>query len=206
MNQSAVIRKEPPARPMPAPARSARERERALAVITLGFATDPVARWCWPDAADYLRWMPRFNAAFSGAALDAGTADLAGCGRAAAFWLPPGIHSDGDALEALFAESIPARRRSEVDAFVARMEAFHPAEPCWHLTQIAVEVEARGQGLGSILLAAGLRRCDAHGAPAYLESSNPVNLPLYRRFGFEVIGEIQAGSSPVMHPMLRRPR
>lgn len=201
-----ILTAEPFVEAATAPAVGPGERERALAVITLGFATDPIARWVWPDAAGYLRWMPRFNAAFSGAALDAGTADLTGCGRAAAFWLPPGIHSDSDALEALFAESIPARRRGEVDAFVGQMEKFHPDEPCWHLTQIAAEVEARGQGLGSTLLAAGLRRCDAEGAAAYLESSNPMNLPLYRRFGFEMVGEIQAGSSPVMHPMLRRPR
>lgn len=190
----------------PAPALSPVDRKRAVDVITIGFATDPVARWFWPEAADYLAWMPPFVAAFSGKALDHGTADLTPCGRAAAFWLPPGIHADEEALAALVERSIPTHRRDETDAFMARMEAFHPKEPCWHLAQIAADVIARGQGLGSALLRSGLKRCDAQGASAYLESSNPRNVLLYERFGFETIGEIQAGSSPVMHPMLRRPR
>lgn len=42
-----------------------------------------------------------------------------------------------------------------------------------------------------------------HGAVAYLESSNPLNVPLYERFGFEVIAEIQTGDSPTIWPMLR---
>ena len=42
--------------------------------------------------------------------------------------------------------------------------------------------------------------------PAYLESSNPANVPLYQRHGFEVLGEIQVGSSPPVFPMYRPPR
>jgi hypothetical protein len=42
--------------------------------------------------------------------------------------------------------------------------------------------------------------------PAYLESSNPRNISLYERHGFEIIGLIQAGGSPTLTPMLRRPR
>jgi hypothetical protein len=37
---------------------------------------------------------------------------------------------------------------------------------------------------------------------------NPAGIyvPLYERHGFEVVGSIQAGSSPTIVPMLRRPR
>lgn len=206
MPQVLTIAPESPVAAEPAPARTPVERNRALNLLTIGFATDPVARWFWPDAADYLAWMPLFAAAFSGKALDHETADLSPCGRAAAFWLPPGVHADEEAVGALIEQSIPAHRRGETDAFMAQMDELHPKEPCWHLPQIAADVTARGQGLGSALLEYGLRRCDAEGAAAYLESSNPRNVPLYERFGFEVIGEIRAGSSPVMHPMLRPPR
>ena len=44
------------------------------------------------------------------------------------------------------------------------------------------------------------------GALAYLESSNPRNISLYERHGFEVMGEIQVGAGPLMTPMLRQPR
>lgn len=55
-------------------------------------------------------------------------------------------------------------------------------------------------------MAHALARCDVEGLPAYLESSNPRNLPFYERHGFEVLGKIQVGSSPTLVPMLRRPR
>jgi hypothetical protein len=47
---------------------------------------------------------------------------------------------------------------------------------------------------------------DAQGLPAYLESSNPMNISLYKRHGFEEMGAIQSGSSPTVVPMLRAAR
>jgi RimJ/RimL family protein N-acetyltransferase len=55
-------------------------------------------------------------------------------------------------------------------------------------------------------MAYALDRCDRDKVPAYLESSNPRNMSLYRRHGFEPIGSIRAGSSPEIVPMVRRPR
>ena len=49
-------------------------------------------------------------------------------------------------------------------------------------------------------------RSDKDGLPAYLESSNPKNISLYERHGFEVMGKIQVGAGPLVTPMLRRPR
>ena len=51
-----------------------------------------------------------------------------------------------------------------------------------------------------------LARCDAECAPAYLESSNPDNVPYYERFGFEVTGEIVIPDGPSLWPMWRNPR
>jgi hypothetical protein len=36
--------------------------------------------------------------------------------------------------------------------------------------------------------------------------ATPRNIPLYQRHGFEITGNIQAGASPAIVPMLRRPR
>lgn len=71
---------------------------------------------------------------------------------------------------------------------------------------IGADPSRQGQGLGSALLKEGLKRCDADGVIAYLESSNPKNIPLYERYGFEVIGVIQPGDFPPFYPMLRPAR
>jgi len=47
---------------------------------------------------------------------------------------------------------------------------------------------------------------DDAGLPAYLESSNPRNVPLYARYGFETIQEIRLGEGPVLNLMWRDPR
>jgi ribosomal protein S18 acetylase RimI-like enzyme len=51
-----------------------------------------------------------------------------------------------------------------------------------------------------------VERCDRDRMLAYLESSNPRNIALYERHGFEVMGRIQIGAGPLVTPMLRRPR
>jgi ribosomal protein S18 acetylase RimI-like enzyme len=69
-----------------------------------------------------------------------------------------------------------------------------------------VDPTRQGKGYGSALLEHALALCDRDGKLAYLESSNPANIPLYERHGFEVAGTIQAGSSPPFWPMVRKPR
>jgi ribosomal protein S18 acetylase RimI-like enzyme len=71
---------------------------------------------------------------------------------------------------------------------------------------IGVDPTCQGMGYGSALLAYALEVCDRDHLPAYLESSNPRNIPLYERFGFEVQGEIQVATSPPIAPMLRAAR
>ena len=51
-----------------------------------------------------------------------------------------------------------------------------------------------------------LAMIDRQNMPAYLESSSPRNISLYERHGFEPMGEIQFGSSPVLTPMVRPAR
>jgi ribosomal protein S18 acetylase RimI-like enzyme len=85
------------------------------------------------------------------------------------------------------------------------MEHYHPSEPCWYLPLIGVTPGFQGKGHGGALLSFALQRFDREGHVAYLESSNPRNISLYKRHGFEEMGVIQAGSSPTLVPMVRRP-
>jgi GNAT superfamily N-acetyltransferase len=87
-----------------------------------------------------------------------------------------------------------------------QMDAYHPAEPHWYLPMIGVDPARQGKGYGSALLKHALARCDRDDKLAYLESSNPKNIPLYKRHGFELLGTIRVGSSPPLFPMVRKPR
>ena len=186
---------------------ASQDRREAIArTITLGFASDPVTRWVWPDPATYFEIEPQFADAFGGAGYAHGTVFETECKRAAAMWLPPGAEPDAERMGLLAMQSVAPEHMEEVGAFMAQMETFHPEEPCWYLPLIAADPAATGQGLGAALMKHALAIVDKAGLPAYLESSNPRNISLYERHGFEVMGEIQEGSSPIMTPMYRAAR
>ena len=85
------------------------------------------------------------------------------------------------------------------------VEAQHFAQPHWYLAVLGTAPEHQGRGVSAAVMDPILRRCDAAGVPAYLESSNVVNIPLYERRGFRVTGEIVLPGGPTIWPMLRQP-
>jgi GNAT superfamily N-acetyltransferase len=182
------------------------EAQRAVATIVLAFNADPAARWAYPDPAQYLTHFPAVVQAFGGRAFAGGTGHQVDDFAGAALWLPPGVGLDEEAMQAVMERSIPAGRQAEVFGVFEQMGSYHPHEPHWYLPLIGVDPTRQGKGLGSALLQHALARCDREHAPAYLESSNPANIPLYRRHGFAELGTIQQGSSPAIVPMLRAAR
>lgn len=186
---------------------ASRDEEGAVsALITLAFATDPMARWSLQDPQAYLAVMPELIRAFGDAAYDSDSAYLSEDGGGAAMWLPPGVEPDIETLDRLIRENADPAILSDVEGIFEAMARYHPEEPHWYLPLIGTDPMRQGQGIGGALMEHALARCDRDGVAAYLESSNPRNIPLYQRHGFEIMGTIQIGSSPVLTPMLRPPR
>jgi len=179
------------------------ERDPVMDTLTLAFSTDPAVRYMFPDAAGYLKAFPRLATAMAGGALAAGTAYVADGGAAAALWLAPGAEADSEAIIALVGETVAPARQAVLGELGELMRQFHPDSPHWYLSMLGVDPSRQGQGLGAALLKEGLRRCDADGLPAYLESSSPRNVPLYERHGFVVTGLIKPGDHPGLIPMSR---
>ena len=116
------------------------------------------------------------------------------------------MHPNQEALEKVFRDTAKPEKLDDLLATFEKMDQWHPEEPLWYLPLIGVEPNAQGTGLGGALMRHAVARCDQDGALAYLESSNPRNISLYERHGFEVMGEIQVGAAPLVTPMLRQPR
>jgi GNAT superfamily N-acetyltransferase len=88
-----------------------------------------------------------------------------------------------------------------------KVESLHPTERHWYLFTIGTAPEKQGKGVGTALLRTMLDHVDEQGDPAYLESSKERNVPLYARFGFEVIDQMPSTSgSPPIWRMWREPR
>ncbi|MDT5154577.1 MAG: hypothetical protein QOI01_6310 [Mycobacterium sp.] len=184
---------------------------------TLGraFFDDPVMCWMLPDADARRRKLHKlFEALTRHHHLARGGVEVApdddgGIGGAA-LWDPPGEwrQTRGEELRAM-PGLLLAFGRSLRRGLVAEemMKAAHPEEPHWYLAVIGSDPDVRGKGFGQVLMRSRLDRCDAEHAPAYLESSNPDNVPYYQRFGFEVTGEITLpDGGPSLVPMWRPAR
>lgn len=195
--------------------RSARRSDVPALARVLGraFQNDPVMMWLQPDSARRGTALAGFFGALTryhylaGAGVEVALSE-SGVG-AAALWDPPG---KGDPSPREQIAMLPAvirafrGRLGEGRALTEQMKAVHPEEPHWYLGVIGSDPEARGGGFGHALMRSRLDRCDAEGAPAYLESSNPDNIPYYNRFGFDVTGEIVIPDGPSLWPMWRAAR
>jgi ribosomal protein S18 acetylase RimI-like enzyme len=179
---------------------------RAIDTIALAFVADPMTRWVWPQSHQYLSVMPTFVRAFGGAAFVRGGAFCSGDYAGAALWLAPGVHPDEERLGELMETTASPDAKEAGPAIFEQMAAYHPKEPHWYLPLIGVDPAHQGRGQGDALMRYALERFDREKMAAYLESTNPRNIALYRRHGFEELGCIKVGSSPTLVPMLRRPR
>ena len=181
------------------------EIPQIIDTIAMAFAADPFVRWIYPDPNQYLSNIREMLIRFGGKAFDHGTAYYVDGFAGAALWLPPDIHPDEEALGEHMQRTISESILEDVFSVLERMEHCHPTDPHWYLPLLAVDPVHQGNGYGSALLKDAIAQFDTDGMIAYLESSNPRNISLYERHGFEIITEIQAGTTPVT-PMVRKPR
>jgi ribosomal protein S18 acetylase RimI-like enzyme len=183
-------------------------------VLGKAFQDDPVMSWVQPDAERRKAALPGLFGALTrhhylaGRGTEVAVSD-AGVG-AAALWDPPGRwHQSSREQFAMLPAVLRAfRGRLAIGRTLTDlMKAEHPEEPHWYLAVLGSDPSVRGGGFGHALMESRLLRCDAEYAPAYLESSNPDNVPYYERFGFQVTGEIKLpDGGPSLWPMWRTPR
>lgn len=182
------------------------DHNAAIATVVLAFSTDPVARWCWPDPHQYLENMPGFIKAFAGGAFEHNAAYCSDDHAGAALWLPPNVHSDEEALGEIMQRTLSEDVAVDLSSVFEQIAGYHPEVPHWYLPLIGVDTTQQGKGYGSALMGYALEQCDREHLPAYLESTNPRNISLYKRHGFEALATVQAGTSPPFVPMVRGPR
>lgn len=183
------------------------------AVLARAFERDPVMMWMVPDDATRERALARmFATMVRHHYLRTGAPEVAGGDHvgAAALWDPPGKWKQSRLQELRMMPGFIrafGRHVQRGQLVSDLMKEKHPEEPHWYLAVIGSDPTVRGTGFGQALMRSRLDRCDAEYAPAYLESSNPDNIPYYERFGFTVTGEIRLPEGgPSLWPMWRRPR
>ena len=182
------------------------EANAVIDALKLAFVADPATRWVWPDSQKYLLHFSSFAKAFGGKAFSNKSAHYIGNYSGAALWLPPHVDPDVDALVGLLQKTTSKEAQEIVFQVFDKMGSYHPSEPHWYLPLLGVDPHHHGKGLGSALMQYATTKFDNENALAYLESSNPRNIPLYKRHGFKVLGTIQVDQFPPIVPMIRKPQ
>ncbi|MCI3131249.1 GNAT family N-acetyltransferase [Phenylobacterium aquaticum] len=182
--------------------------------LSASFAKDPQFDWFMrDDARRPAARLAFFRMILKNIALKDGEVTRPAAGGAAAIWLPSESLGPNPILTELMV--LPTilgatgfGRFSRLLAMRKAMDEFHPMDrPHAYLWFLGVRPEAQGMGVGSRMLAAGLAKVDALGLPAFLESSNIANVPLYQRYGFEVVREYRPGEgAPPIWAMWRDAR
>ena len=180
---------------------SLKDSDRVKGVLKLGFASDALIRWVFPDAASYLKCFDTWMEEFSKIAFENDIVYSEENFYGSSLWHPPGVEFDDSILLPTF-EYVPSDRFEVVARFFEEFKKYHP-EDAWYLAFIAVDPSQQRKGIGSFLLKEALNMIDERGERAYLEASNEQNKALYERHGFVEIGRVQFEDSPPAFPMIR---
>jgi ribosomal protein S18 acetylase RimI-like enzyme len=181
-----------------------------IRTLTSAFREDPVTCWMFDEAGSRLPKLTRWMGFVLEVGLTRGHLYAAAEGKAVSLWSAPDVNvfddHSGARMVSLLQELIGERAGSVLGP-LARVLGLRPiTKPHFYLFMLGTHAEHQGQGLGARVLDPVLGRCDEQAIPAYLESSNPRNLPFYRRHGFEIVERVPlAENGPVLHTMWRPP-
>ena len=178
------------------------------ACLASAFFDDPLwGHWTFPDESTRASQMPEYMRFWASTAVrDPWVRITDGC-EAVAVWHPPGEpeltpEQEEDLwplMDMWFGERV-----GELRALFDQFEEHHPQEePHFYLGWWATHRDHAGRGLGTALIRENLAEIDAAGFPAYLESTNPVNLPRYEALGFERRAQFGPPGGPVITTMWR---
>ena len=181
-------------------------------VETLGdsFSNDPMLNWVIPAVHLYPEY---FRLLLKEVYLPRGIIHVDDNLHGAALWLPPEEHFQMPPRLSLLKLAFRIAMADGLHVFGrlrqrgATIEKYLPREPHYYLQFLGCRLRNQGNGIGSALIKHGTRICDEQGVPAYLECSNQLNVPLYQRHGFRIVGEdIAAKNGPKAWFMWRDPR
>ncbi|HSJ22585.1 MAG TPA: GNAT family N-acetyltransferase [Nocardioidaceae bacterium] len=184
----------------------------AAALFARAFDRDQVARLVSPDPEQRRRFQERGGRAQIDRAMPYRHVFGAyedSVLRGIAVWLPPGVTVRGSVrppLTALPRMGRAVRQPGAVRLVRQRQKGLKQAQstPGWHLAFLATDPDFQRRGIGRRLMEHVLSRADADDTPVWLETSDPVNVPLYEKFGFVTIAEARGGPDlPTFWVMVR---
>jgi GNAT superfamily N-acetyltransferase len=165
------------------------DRQSVIETVVAAFDRDPAFRYFF-DSEDFAAQAATFAGYLFDRRVTRETVWVVGQAFAASLWDGP--------------EQDPPAHLDLPEKVLARLEAYHeavqgsiPQTPHWYLGVLATHPGHAGRRLGRLAMQAGLDLAARDGLPAYLETTNPGNVELYRRSGWEVTRAVESGPIPI---------
>jgi GNAT superfamily N-acetyltransferase len=189
---------------------SPRDSDEVVSILVGAFHDDPTWSWAFPDPALRPEQHKRLWRLFVDGAMRFPWVWLTKGNTATSVWIPPQETEFSDEQEAALEPAIVEMLGPKASRVLHALEMFDQAHPRgvphYFLSLLATVPEHRGHRYGLRLLTENLRQIDEAGMPSYLEASNPANVPLYMRHGFEVLDSFTVPEGgPEVFTMWRAP-
>lgn len=97
-----------------------------------------------------------------------------------------------------------AKRMASFEKFALEIKNKHSKPGCWYLYVFITMPDFRGKGLGSKIMRPMLDYLDEHKQDCYLETLLPINVEIYKKYGFELKEEVKVPNTDLtLYAMLR---
>ncbi|MBW2733241.1 MAG: GNAT family N-acetyltransferase [Deltaproteobacteria bacterium] len=95
------------------------------------------------------------------------------------------------------------RKAARMGRFFSMVGKHDPSEPHLHLGPVGVDPQVQGRGVGTALTGPYIEDLERSAKAGFLETHGEDNVRFYRRFGFEIVGEVEMYG--VANIFMRRP-
>lgn len=180
----------------------------AARALGAGFHDDEIWVWLIPRGWQLRRVLPRYyEALIRHVFLPRRAAWTTRDAFGGALWFPPGTEKLSVAEQVRTGLALLPEGVGSLFKGLRWERLIHdnlPEVPHWRLNSLAVAPRAQRSGVGTTLIKPGIEQADADQVGCYLETQRRRNIPFYRRFGFEEIGELGLSRSPKVWQMWRK--
>lgn len=153
-----------------------------MATVVAAFDQDPAFRAFFGRGPDFADLAVRFAGSLLDRRIHTETVWMTDDGDALAMWDPPvgSVEVPASTLD------LPVDAMARLDDYDDQVHAAMTTDPHWYLGILASHPSRRGEGLARRVAGPGLAAAAAGGVPAVLETTNPDNVALYERSGWEI--------------------
>lgn len=176
-------------------------------VLARAFQEDPLWRYFIPEDDDRVRLSRISFRMLIRYTILHGYAHSVGGVKGVALWLPSD-KSDMSLLSEIRCGGLSVlfhfgsdtiKSMTSVDRFMSDLRKQQLPRRHWFLSLLGVAPEEQGRGYASLLLKHMVRKLDEERMPAYLDTQNARNVPIYERYGFMVIDEVTIPGTEITH-------